>query len=258
MISGNMEAKLWAGAFLGGTVFFALAAFVLLPAGLIALINRSERRATARLLRDGVPCRVFVKSYRRVSMTQHRVLFELHLPEGRVGREHLLSGLSDADLANWAALQIPLAAHADAKAIALDAAPPATGSRPFFPWLLGASLALALVSGAIGAAVHSDDEAALAPELKALCAALRRQQIDVANVQLMRRQSNDITQRALVDLDGEPHEVQRYPAGAPAEQKKDCLRNGAVELCTGSDSRNGYRRGPVSARVRAAFAAYGK
>ncbi len=43
MISGNMEAKLWAGATLGGIVLLALAGFVLLPAVLITLFNGSER-----------------------------------------------------------------------------------------------------------------------------------------------------------------------------------------------------------------------
>ena len=81
MISGNLEAKLMAGAYFGGIMLFALAMFVLLPAGLIALINRSGRQAVERVRREGARCQVFVKSYRRVSMTQHRVLFELYLPE---------------------------------------------------------------------------------------------------------------------------------------------------------------------------------
>ena len=257
MISGNMEAKLWAGATLGGMILFALAGFVLLPAVLIALINRSERRTAERLLREGVRCQVFVKSYRRVSMTQHRVLFELHLPEGRVGREHMTPGLSDADLANWTALQIPLVARvlANVEAIALEAVPPPR-SQSFLPWVFGAVITIALLCGFMGAAMHSDDEARLTPELGALCAALRSGHIDVANVRVARRQPSGVTERAWLDLDGEPYEARRYPAAAKAEQKPDCLRHGPVELCTGEDSRAGFKRGPMRPRVRAAFAAH--
>lgn len=259
MISGNMAAKLIAGAYFGGIVLFALTVFVLLPAGIIALMNRAERRAMERLRREGARCQVFVKSYRRVSMTQHRVLFELYLPEGRVGREYMLSGLSDADLANWTALQIPLGAHAhaNAKTIALDAVPSAA-SRSFFPALLGATLAVALICGAAGAAMHSDDEDALRPELRALCAALRSQKIDVANVQRMLRPPSGVIERALVDLDDERYEMKLYSAVPKAELTQDCLRKNLVELCTTSDSRNGFATSPMSGRVRTAFAAYVK
>lgn len=256
MISGNMEAKLWAGALLGGMIFFALAGFVLLPAVIFALISRSERRATERLLREGARCQVLVKSYRRISMTQHRVLFEIHLPEGRAGREYVIPGLSDADLANWAVLQTPLVARvlANMEAIALEAAPPPTDSRSFFPWIAGAVLATSLVCGVMGAAMHSDDEAGLSPELSALCAALRSQQIDVANVRLLRNRPSGVAERALLDLDGEPYMAQRHSTAATAEPKADCLRKGSVELCTDSDRRTDFKRGPMRPRVRTAFA----
>jgi hypothetical protein len=263
MISGNLEAKLIAGAYFGGIVLVALAVFALLPAGLIALINRSERRAVERVRREGARCQVFVKSYRRVSMTQHRVLFELYLPEGRVGREYMLSGLSDADLANWTALQIPLAAHANANAqtIALDAVPSAAASPSLFPVLLGATLAAALICGAAGAAMHSDDEDRLRPELRALCAALRSQKIDVANVQVLPRRPTGVIERALIDLDDKPYQMQLYaavPTTEKTQKAQDCLRKNSVELCTSSDSRNGYTTSPMSPRVRTAFAAYAK
>ena len=260
MISGNMEAKLWAGATLGGIVLLGLAGFVLFPAVLIALLNWSERRAVARVLREGVRCQVLVKSYRRISMTQHRVLFEMHLPEGRVGREYMLSGLSDADLANWTVLQTPLTARAlaDAATIALEAVPPSTQSRSFLPMVFGACFAVVLASGAMGAFMHSDDEAALAPELRALCTALRGQEIDVANVMVSRKAPNDVQQRAWLDLDGEPHEAQRYRAVTTTAPKTNCLRSGLIELCTATSKENGYKLGPISPRVRAAFAVYGR
>jgi hypothetical protein len=260
MISGNMETKLWAGAALGGIVLLALAAFVLVPAVLIALINWSERRAIARVLREGVRCQVLVKSYRRVSMTQHRVLFEMHLPEGRVGREYMLSGLSDADLANWTVLQTPLVARAlaDATTIALEAVPPSTPSRSFLPMVFGACFAVVLASGAMGAVMYSDDEAALDPDLRALCTSLRGQEIDVANVRVSPKAPSDVKQRAWLDLDGEAHEAQRYRAAKTTEPKTNCLRSGLIELCTIMNKDNGYKLGPISSRVRAAFLAHGR
>lgn len=241
---------------MGGITLLALAGFVLLPAGIIALTNWLERRAMERLRREGVRCQVYVKGYRRVSMTQHRVLFDLHLPEGRLGREYMLTGLSDDDLANWTALQIPLgaAAHPSAKTIALDAASP-PGSRPFFLWLLGASVAVALVAGVISGALHTDDEASLGPELRALCAALRRQHIDVANVQLVGRAPTGVRQRAWVELDGDPYEMRLYSAPATTSEAPNCSRGGSLELCGSSSGRTGYERIPMSPRVRAAFAA---
>lgn len=260
MISGNMEAKLWAGATLGGVVLLALAGFILFPAALIALITWSERRATARVMREGVRCQVLVKSYRRISMTQHRVLFEIHLPEGRAGREYVLSGLSDDDLANWTALQIPLVARvlAGAATIALEAVQPPTGSRSLLPMIFGVCFAVVLLFGCVGAYMHSDDEAALLPELGAMCAGLRRQEVDVANVRLARNPPSGVKQRAWLDLDGEPYEARLHSAVTTAELKPNCLRSGLVELCTATGKQNDYKLGPMPPRVRAAFTAQGR
>jgi hypothetical protein len=87
----------------------------------IKLFNRAERAAVEKVRRTGTPCTAFVKSYRRVSMTQHKVLFEIRLPSGPIGREYMLSGLSEAWLADAAALGRPVQviAHPDAKTIAL-------------------------------------------------------------------------------------------------------------------------------------------
>jgi hypothetical protein len=87
----------------------------------IKLFDRAERAAIERVRRTGIPCIAFVKSYRRISVTQHRVLFEIRLPSGPIGREYALSGLSEAWLADAAALGRPVQviAHPDAKTIAL-------------------------------------------------------------------------------------------------------------------------------------------
>ncbi len=99
------------------------AAFVVFLIGIATLIvfllSRSEKAAADRLRRIGMRCVAYVKSYRRVSMTQHRVLLEIHLPTGRIGREYLLSNLSDAWLADVCALAQPVSvvAHPEASTI---------------------------------------------------------------------------------------------------------------------------------------------
>ena len=91
---------------------------------LVKLASRAERAARERLRTSGTPCTAYVKSYRRISMTQHRVLFEIQLPTGSIGREYVLPSLSDAWLADVTALArpIPVFAHPDARTILL--APP--------------------------------------------------------------------------------------------------------------------------------------
>lgn len=86
------------------------------------LMDRAERNAIERVRATGTPCTAYVKSYRRVSMTQHRVLFEIQLPTGSIGREYMLSNLSDAWLADVAALgrPVPVIAHPEANTIVLD------------------------------------------------------------------------------------------------------------------------------------------
>ncbi len=107
--------------FLIGLVLFPVVMIGGIALG-ISLMNRAERAAQERLRRTGTACTAYVKSYRRVSMTQHRVLFEIRLPTGAIGREYMLSGLSDAWLADAAALGRPVQviAHPDAKTIVLS------------------------------------------------------------------------------------------------------------------------------------------
>lgn len=88
-------------------------------AGFIGLIFWSERAERQRVEREGTRCRALVKSYRRVSMTQHRVLFLIDFPGGQAGREYLLSGLSDAWLADVCARGLPITvlAHPEASTV---------------------------------------------------------------------------------------------------------------------------------------------
>lgn len=88
-------------------------------AGIVLLIRgviRAERKAVERVRRTGTPCIAYVKSFRQVSMTQHKVLFEIQLPTGSIGREYMLSGLNHQWLADAAALGRPVQVIADPNA----------------------------------------------------------------------------------------------------------------------------------------------
>ncbi len=111
---GWVASQLWGpgAGLVGGAAGFV---FVLVGTivGIVVGLVWSERRAVERVRREGVRCVALVKSYRRVSMTQHRVLFVVHFPTGAAGREYMLSGLSDAWLADVCALERPLRVIAD-------------------------------------------------------------------------------------------------------------------------------------------------
>ena len=109
------------------TLFFAVmvifvVAVVAFPFALIALVARSERKAQERLRAEGVRCIAFVKTYRRVSMTQHRVLWVVHFPAGPAGREYMMPGLSDAWLADVCALERPVRviAHPEGETLVIE------------------------------------------------------------------------------------------------------------------------------------------
>jgi hypothetical protein len=103
---------------LGGAVGLLLA-LVGTVVGIVWGIAWSARRARERVLREGVRCTAFVQSYRRVSMTQHRVLWVIHFPAGAAGREYMRDGLSDAWLADVCALRRPVSvvAHPEANTL---------------------------------------------------------------------------------------------------------------------------------------------
>jgi hypothetical protein len=110
----------------GGAILGGAAGFLLVLTGTIVGVfvgaTWSERRAVERVRREGVRCAALVKSYRRVSMTQHRVLFVVHFPEGAAGREYMLAGLSDAWLADACALERPVRviAHPAAETLVIE------------------------------------------------------------------------------------------------------------------------------------------
>lgn len=93
-----------------------MASLFIFVGALIAYFVRRERVEQERLRTTGVLCTAFVKSYRRVSMTQHRVLFEIQLPTGSIGREYMLSGLTDEWLADVTALVRPIRVYAHPQA----------------------------------------------------------------------------------------------------------------------------------------------
>jgi len=105
-------------AFLIGMAFVGVAALAL-PILILVLSSRSDKAAREWLRKHGTHCTAFVRSYRRISMTQHRVLFEIQLPTGAIGREYVLANLDDHWLANTGALSrpVPVYAHPDAPTI---------------------------------------------------------------------------------------------------------------------------------------------
>ncbi|MFO0625479.1 MAG: hypothetical protein U0325_07640 [Polyangiales bacterium] len=110
------------GAMVGGALSFVLF-LVGTIVGTFYGLTRSARLARERVQRDGVRCTAFVKSYRRISMTQHRVLWVVQFPNGLAGREYTLEGLSDAWLADVCALGRPVSviAHPDAQTLIVEA-----------------------------------------------------------------------------------------------------------------------------------------
>lgn len=120
---GWFASSLWGpgAGLLGGAAGFVLV-LVGTVVGVAVAAVWGERRAAERVRREGVRCAAQVKSYRRVSMTQHRVLFVVHFPDGAAGREYMLSGLSDAWLADACALERPVRviAHPAAETLLIE------------------------------------------------------------------------------------------------------------------------------------------
>ena len=77
-------------------------------AGVAYGLASSERQAAEWVRREGERCLARVKSYRRVSMTQHRVLWAIEFSSGVAGREYTQTGLDDAWLADVCALGKPV------------------------------------------------------------------------------------------------------------------------------------------------------
>ncbi len=121
--TGWLASLIWGpdGALLGGAAGFLLV-LVGTIVGVFVGLSRSERQATEQLQREGVCCVAMVKSYRRVSMTQHRVLFAVQFPTGLAGREYMLSGLNEMWLADVCALERPVrvVAHPTAETIIIE------------------------------------------------------------------------------------------------------------------------------------------
>lgn len=120
----------WIGRAVGGPGYGLVggaAAFVLFLVGTIAGaffgLTWSERQSVERVRREGVACTAWVKSYRRISMTQHRVLWVIQFPQGAVGREYVQVGLSDPWLADVCALgrPVPVIAHPEGDTVIINA-----------------------------------------------------------------------------------------------------------------------------------------
>lgn len=90
--------------------------------GAVVGTSWSERRAAEELRRIGATCTAHVKMFRRISMTQHRVMLAIQHPSGPFGREYVLVGLDDRWLADVCALEKPVRviAHPDATTVVFD------------------------------------------------------------------------------------------------------------------------------------------
>ncbi len=121
--TGSIATYLWGvgAGLLGGAAGFLVVLFGSIV-GLVVGLSWSERRGVEQVRREGVRCMALVKSYRRVSMTQHRVLLVVQFPTGLAGREYMLSGLDDAWLADVCALEKPVRviAHPTAETVIVE------------------------------------------------------------------------------------------------------------------------------------------
>lgn len=109
--------------FTSAILFLFLGMFAL-PFVIVMGLHDGGRRQRARLRVSGVRADALVKSFRRISQTQHRVLLEARLPGGSVGRELVADGLSDDWLAHHAALGIPVPIVADRSGATIVVDPP--------------------------------------------------------------------------------------------------------------------------------------
>ncbi|MFT3765978.1 MAG: hypothetical protein QM820_10740 [Minicystis sp.] len=184
-------------------LFFGMFA---LPFALVMVSNDRERRERARLRTEGVRGEALVKSFRRVSQTQHRVLVEARLPSGPVGRELLVSGLADDWLAHHAALGIPVAVFANASGSTIVLDQPEDGPTPTTSdtttrvlLLLGGVLLGSLVLGAgfaivQGRLARDRDEALTAPEVRRLRDAFTAAGIEVERMSPRSSKSTGVQQ----------------------------------------------------------------
>jgi hypothetical protein len=100
-------------------VVFGIIAATVAFAWLLIWMNGAPTRQVQKV---GIPCDAFVKTYRRISMTQHRVLFLVNFPTGPRGIEAVVEGLGDAWLADTCALARPVRvlAHPDISAVVIQ------------------------------------------------------------------------------------------------------------------------------------------
>lgn len=87
--------------------------------GVIVAILYSARQNDRFVRERGAACTAYVKGYRRVSMTQHRVLLLIEFPAGPQGREYMLSGLDERWLADVCARGLPaqVIAHPEGQSV---------------------------------------------------------------------------------------------------------------------------------------------
>ena len=240
--------------FPAGIMFLAFAMFTL-PFVVIKASNDGDRRERARLRAEGVRAEAFVKGFRRVSMTQHRVLIEARLSSGPVGRELMVSGLADDWLAHHAALGIPVIVYASpsGSTIVIDQpeqgpAPTVTKTVTHVLLVLGGVAVLSLVLGAGIAIAHEQrvrdrDESHTPHDVRRLRDAWNAAGLDVERMSPRRSKTTGV----------ESHVSFRFESGAsctvtvftlatgttPSKSGRHVLENGRLTLaCEESSSKD--------------------
>lgn len=243
------------GAFLSSGVLFLFLGIFALPFAIIMASHDGDRRERARLRTEGVRGDAVVKSFRRISQTQHRVLLAARLPGGVVGRELVVAGLADDWLAHHAALGQPVTIFADASGSTIVIDRPEDGpvrtkgqTAKRVLGLLGGVLMASIVLGcgfafALDRVFRSRDEAAVPPEVRRLRDAFDAKGLEVDRIRPRRSKTTGVQQYVDFEFASGTSCVVTVQASAarvsPPAGGHPPIQNGRLLLgCEGSSSKD--------------------
>lgn len=243
--------------FSAGIVFLFFGMFTL-PFVIIKASNDGDRRERARLRTEGVRAEAVVKGFRRVSMTQHRVLIEARLPSGSVGRELMVSGLADDWLAHHAALGIPVPICASLSGSTIVFDQPEQGPAPTVAetvtrvlLVLGGAAVISLVLGG-GIAIFQErsardhDESLTPQDVRRLRDAWNAAGLDVERMSPRRSKTTGVESHVSFEFEsGASCTVTAFTSATGATQSEGgqpVLKNGRLTLACGESSREDLPR----------------
>ena len=233
-------------------ILFVFLGMIAMVAVLLLLIRNDELRQEEKLRANGVQAQGIIKSYLRRSMTQHRVLLEVRLPTGSIGRERLIAGLDDAWLAHHTALGIPVPVFVDPAGSGVAFAAPSGGPTALttaetttrvISLIGGAFLASAAV-GTTFAVVsevssRSSDEEATPADVRRLRDAFDQAGLDVSRMRPRNSKESGVSVLVSFTLAEDTSCVIRVHTTATAAPGPElppqprCRYNGRLELCCG-------------------------